>query len=113
VFGPKAQLVKRVDDVLLAAARAGEHELQAFAATIDRKRLAGATALATHLAESGALAPGRSVEHARDLIWLHTAPDAYRLLVLERGLNPGRLPAVAGQQPGRRPARRPRGFLAG
>jgi AcrR family transcriptional regulator len=70
---------------LLAAARAGENDLQAFAATIDRERLAGATALATHLAEAGALAPGRTVERARDLIWLHTAPDTYRLLVLERG----------------------------
>ena len=71
--------------VLLAAARAGEPDLQTFAATIDRERLAGATALATHLAEGGALAPGLSVERARDLIWLHTAPDTYRLLVLERG----------------------------
>jgi AcrR family transcriptional regulator len=70
---------------LLAAARAGERDLQAFAATIDRERLAGATALATHLAEAGALAPGLTVERARDLIWLHTAPDTYRLLVLERG----------------------------
>jgi AcrR family transcriptional regulator len=71
--------------VLLAAARAGEPDLQEFAATIDRERLAGATALAGHLAERGALAPGLSVERARDLIWLHTAPDTYRLLVLERG----------------------------
>ena len=70
---------------LLAAARAGEPELQGFAATIDRERLAGATALATQLAETGALAPGLGVERARDLIWLHTAPDTYRLLVLERG----------------------------
>jgi AcrR family transcriptional regulator len=70
---------------LLAAARAGERDLQTFAATIDRERLAGATALATHLAETGALAPGLPVERARDLIWLHTAPDIYGLLVLERG----------------------------
>jgi hypothetical protein len=70
---------------LLAAARAGEPELQGFAATIDRERLAGATALATHLAGTGALAPGLPVERARDLIWLHTAPDTYRLLVRERG----------------------------
>jgi AcrR family transcriptional regulator len=70
---------------LLAAARAGEPDLQPFAATIDRERLAGATALATHLAETGALATGLTVERARDLIWLHTAPDTYRLLVLERG----------------------------
>lgn len=70
---------------LLAAARAGEPELRAFAATIDRERLAGASALAVHLAECGALSPALAVDRARDLIWLHTAPDTYRLLVLERG----------------------------
>ena len=70
---------------LLAAARAGEPELRAFAATIDRERLAGASALAAHLAECGALSPDLAVDRARDLIWLHTAPDTYRLLVLERG----------------------------
>jgi AcrR family transcriptional regulator len=70
---------------LLAAARAGEPELRAFAATIDRERLAGASALAAHLAECGALSPALAVDRARDLIWLHTAPDTYRLLVLERG----------------------------
>jgi AcrR family transcriptional regulator len=70
---------------LLAAARAGEPELRAFAATIDRERLAGASSLATHLAECGALSPDLAVDRARDLIWLHTAPDTYRLLVLERG----------------------------
>jgi len=70
---------------LLAAARAGEPELRAFAATIDRERLAGASALATHLAECGALYPALALDRARDLIWLHTAPDTYRLLVLERG----------------------------
>lgn len=70
---------------LLAAARAGEPELRAFAATIDRERLAGASALAAHLAECGALSPDVAVDRARDLIWLHTAPDTYRLLVLERG----------------------------
>ena len=70
---------------LLAAARAGEPELRAFAATIDRERLAGASALAAHLAECGALSPDVAVDRARDLIWLHTAPDTYHLLVLERG----------------------------
>jgi AcrR family transcriptional regulator len=70
---------------LLAAARAGEPELASFAATIDRERLAGAAAMAAHLDEGRFLAPGLAVERARDLIWLHTAPDTYRLLVLERG----------------------------
>jgi AcrR family transcriptional regulator len=80
-----AERVGLLVSALLTAARAGERDLQAFAATIDRERLAGATALATHLAETGALAPDLPVERARDLIWLHTAPDTYRLLVLERG----------------------------
>jgi hypothetical protein len=71
--------------VLLAAARAGEPELRAFAIAIDGERLAGVTALARHLGETGALAPGLTLDRARDLIWLHTAPDTYRLLVLERG----------------------------
>jgi hypothetical protein len=42
---------------LLAAARSGEAELRPFAATIDAERMAGAAALAAHLAETGALAP--------------------------------------------------------
>jgi hypothetical protein len=42
-------------------------------------------AMADRAEEAGALAPGLTVERARDLIWLHTAPDTYRLLVLERG----------------------------
>ena len=74
-----------VTSALLAAARAGEPDLQEFAATIDRERLAGAAALAAHLAAAGALAPGLRMERARDLIWFHTAPDTYRQLVLERG----------------------------
>jgi AcrR family transcriptional regulator len=79
-----AERAGALTSVLLTAARAGEPELQAFAATIDRERLAGAAALAAHLAQAGTLRPGLTVERARDLIWLHTAPDTYRLLVLER-----------------------------
>ena len=90
-----------------ANTRAGEPELQTFAATIDRERLAGATALAAHLAEAGALAPGLPVERARDLIWLHTAPDTYRLLVLERGWTMDEYERWFTTQPGRRPAPRP------
>jgi len=48
-------------------------------------KAAGPWPLATHLRDTGALAPGLTVDRARDLIWLHTAPDTYRLLVLERG----------------------------
>ncbi len=70
---------------LLAAARAGDPDLADLAATTDRERLFGATSIATHLDEGGHLAAGLSAERARDLVWLHTAPDTYRMLVLDRG----------------------------
>ena len=80
VFGTKPQLVKRVYDVLLAGdvdpvPVAERPALQALVADPDpRGKLARYATL------------GRAMsERARDLIWLHTAPDTYRLLVLERG----------------------------
>ena len=51
---------------------------------LKRQRLVGATALATHLAEHGMLREDLTVERARDLIWLHIAPEVDGLLV-ERG----------------------------
>jgi AcrR family transcriptional regulator len=71
--------------VVLAAARAGEPELRELVAALDGERLAGATRVAGHLAEIGALAPGLTADRARDLVWLHISPDVHRMLVLERG----------------------------
>lgn len=47
-------------------------------------------AVAKRLAELGALPNGTSVETATDLLWLYTAPEIYRMLVIERKWSPGR-----------------------
>ena len=74
--------------VLLAAARSGgDPDLEAFATTIDRERLFGASSLVGQLAESGGLRPdlARDTDRARDTVWALISPDLYRLLVVDRG----------------------------
>jgi AcrR family transcriptional regulator len=70
---------------LLSAAHSGDPELAELASTISRERLFGATAVADHLDELGALAPGMKRTEARDAIWTLVSPEVYRMLVLERG----------------------------
>jgi len=41
-------------------------------------------AAAKRLAELGALPKGTTVETATDLLWVYTAPELYRMLVIER-----------------------------
>lgn len=69
--------------VLLAGARAGDADLRAFAKTVDRERLAGASWLVAQL--DGALRPGVSVERARDVVWTLNSPDVLDRLVGDRG----------------------------
>jgi AcrR family transcriptional regulator len=38
--------------------------------------------------ESGRLRPGLSYERARDIFWMYTGRDIYRMLVIERGWSP-------------------------
>jgi AcrR family transcriptional regulator len=72
--------------VLVAGARSGgDPELEALAATTDRERLIGATAIVTHLGATGGLRPGIDPDRARDIVWTLISPDLYRLLVLDRG----------------------------
>jgi AcrR family transcriptional regulator len=71
--------------VLLAGARGGDPDLEEFAATIDRERLFGATAIVGHLADFGGLRDGLDRDQARDTVWTLISPDVYRLLVVERG----------------------------
>ena len=59
-------------------------------AGLGAQRLAGMTMLAQHLAESGVLAPGRSVEEVRDELWALGAVEVYELLVGQRGWSPER-----------------------
>ena len=47
-------------------------------------------AVAKRLAELGALPDGTSIETATDLLWLYTAHEIYRMLVIERKWSPER-----------------------
>ncbi len=55
-----------------------------------RARLTNQRAVARRLAELGALPDQTSVETAADLLWLYTAPEIYRMLVIERKWSPDR-----------------------
>ena len=59
-------------------------------AGLGAQRLAGMTMLAEHLAESGVLASGRSMQEARDELWALGAVEVYELLVGQRGWSPDR-----------------------
>lgn len=60
---------------------------------ISQRRAGNMRLLAAHLAETGALRPGLSVEEAADVIWATNAPETYLLLVGERGWTPERFEA--------------------
>ncbi len=70
---------------LREAARGGETELVPFVQTTDAERLVGATRLVEHLADAGMLRAGLPVEQARDQVWVTTSPEAFALLVRDRG----------------------------
>ncbi|MBV9005078.1 MAG: TetR/AcrR family transcriptional regulator [Solirubrobacterales bacterium] len=55
-----------------------------------RARLTNQKAIAKRLAELGALPARTSAETAADLLWLYTAPEIYRMLVIERKWSPNR-----------------------
>lgn len=69
---------------LLAAGHSGHGDVAALAETLGRERYFGATAVSDHLAGLGALAPGLTLEEARDIVWTLISPEVYRMLVLER-----------------------------
>ncbi|MBV9943149.1 MAG: TetR/AcrR family transcriptional regulator [Solirubrobacterales bacterium] len=50
-----------------------------------RARHANQTQVARRLHKLGALPDGTTTEAAADLLWLYTAPENYRMLVIERG----------------------------
>jgi AcrR family transcriptional regulator/predicted GNAT family acetyltransferase len=73
-----------IGSVLLAAADV-DAEVRALRDAIHRETLAGATAFVTHLAETGGLRPGMSVERAADACWALVNSLLQHLLVTERG----------------------------
>jgi hypothetical protein len=63
-----------------AGAAAGEPDLVALRDTTNRERLTGTLMVARRLAELDALAPGLSVERARDRIWTLNSVEVWHLL---------------------------------
>ena len=70
--------------LVIRAAAAADPKIADLWADLKRQRLVGATGIATHLADAGLLRDDLTVEQARDLIWVHIAPEVDGLLV-ERG----------------------------
>lgn len=65
---------------VMAGAAAGEEDLVALRETTNGERLVGTGMVARRLAELDALAPGLSVEQARDRIWTLNSPEVWHLV---------------------------------
>ena len=67
--------------LLVRAVAAVDPDIAVVHDQLQRERLTGMTAFATHLAESGSLRHGISRNDARDILWTYTAVELYELLV--------------------------------
>jgi len=74
--------------LLVRAAAATDADLAALLEEVDRQRLERMRHNARSLADRGFLRSGLSVEKAADIMWTHTAPEFYELLVVRRGWTP-------------------------
>ena len=83
MMGELAARAAPIYDVVVRAADA-EPELAALLADFERQRLKAATIVAQAVASRGALPPGRTVEDARDTIWVLNAPELYVTLTRKR-----------------------------
>jgi hypothetical protein len=72
---------------IVAGARGGDPDLDAFVATVDAERLTGATLITRLWADRGWLRPGLDAERARDVVWTLNSPDVW-LLLTQRGWPP-------------------------
>jgi AcrR family transcriptional regulator len=70
--------------LLVRAVAAVDPDIAEVHDQLQRERLTGMTAFATHLAESGSLRDGISRNDARDILWTYTAVELYELLVDSR-----------------------------
>jgi AcrR family transcriptional regulator len=81
--GELASRAGPIYSVLVAAADA-EPELAALLKTFEAQRLRAATAIAEGVRTRGGLPSGRSLDEARDIIWLCIAPEIHTLLTARR-----------------------------
>ncbi len=70
---------------VLAEAAAVDPELEPLRRDLEDDRLGGMEKFAGHLAASGSLRAGVSVEEARDVLWTLASHQVYELLVVQRG----------------------------
>ncbi|MFN2582567.1 MAG: TetR/AcrR family transcriptional regulator [Candidatus Dormibacteria bacterium] len=66
-------------------ASAGHPDVGSVWRDLSRRRARRMRDLAGHLADTGALRAGLSVDEAGDVLWSLNAPEFYRLLLVERG----------------------------
>jgi AcrR family transcriptional regulator len=94
-----AEVTPRVVPVMLLvrAAAAGDPETADVWRQMLDERLARMAGHAQRLADEGHLRPDVTVEEARDVLWLYSAPEVYELLVVQRGWSPDRLGAWVGE----------------
>jgi AcrR family transcriptional regulator len=83
MMGDLAARAGPIYDVLVRAADA-EPELAELLADMERQRLRAATIVAEAVASRGGLPPGRTVEEARDTIWVCNAPELYVTVTRKR-----------------------------
>ncbi len=70
---------------VMREAASSDPEVAAALSELNGNRLEGMNEFASLLAGRGALRPGVSTRHARDVLWTLNSPELYELLVLERG----------------------------
>jgi AcrR family transcriptional regulator len=65
---------------------------------LQSERLTGMTHLAGELESGGHLRRGISIEHARDVLWVHNSVELWHLLVIQRGWETDRYGRWIGEQ---------------
>ena len=83
MMGELAARAAPIYDVVVRAADA-EPEIAELLADLERQRLRASTIVAEAVASRGGLPPGRTVEEARDTIWVLNAPELYVTLTRKR-----------------------------
>lgn len=71
--------------VLIRDAATTDADLAHVWEQLNHDRLARMAVHATRLHDEGDLRPERSVEEARDVLWVYSSPELYDLLVLRQG----------------------------
>lgn len=94
-----AEVTPRVAPLMLLVrdAAAADSELAAVWEQMLAERLARMAGHAAQLAADGHLRAGLSVDEARDVLWLYSAPELYDLMVRRRGWTPARFGAWVGE----------------